>query len=60
MADFTLARARTTLRDRAEASAGRLLYREAARSQGVAQCAKKLGEEAIEAAIAAVAEDASG
>jgi phosphoribosyl-ATP pyrophosphohydrolase len=56
MATFTLYDLEKRVRDRAEASAD-VSYTRKLLDRGVAQCAKKLGEEAVEAAIAAIAED---
>ncbi len=56
MATFTLYDLEQRVRDRAQASAD-VSYTRKLLDRGVAQCAKKLGEEAVEAAIAAIAED---
>jgi phosphoribosyl-ATP pyrophosphohydrolase len=56
MADFTLHDLERRLRERAEESAD-VSYTRKLLDRGVAHCAKKLGEEAFETAIAAVAED---
>jgi phosphoribosyl-ATP pyrophosphohydrolase len=56
MSGFTLHDLEKRVRDRAQASA-EVSYTRKLLDRGVAQCAKKLGEEAVEAAIAAVAED---
>jgi len=56
MATFTLYDLEKRVRDRAQASAD-VSYTRKLLDRGVAQCAKKLGEEAVEAAIAAIAED---
>jgi phosphoribosyl-ATP pyrophosphohydrolase len=56
MAAFTLHDLEKRVRDRAQASAD-VSYTRKLLDRGVAQCAKKLGEEAVEAAIAAVAEN---
>jgi len=53
---FTLQDLEKRVRDRAQASA-EVSYTRKLLDRGVAHCAKKLGEEAVEAAIAAVAED---
>jgi phosphoribosyl-ATP pyrophosphohydrolase len=56
MDDFTLRDLETRVKDRASASAD-VSYTRKLMDRGVAQCAKKLGEEAAETVIAAVAED---
>ena len=56
MADFTLHDLEKRVRARARAP-GDKSYTRKLLDQGVAGCAKKLGEEAIETALAAVAED---
>jgi phosphoribosyl-ATP pyrophosphohydrolase len=56
MSTFTLHDLEKRVRDRAQASAD-VSYTRKLLDRGVAQCAKKLGEEAVEAAIAAIAED---
>ena len=56
MTTFTLHDLEKRVRDRAQASA-EVSYTRKLLDRGVAQCAKKLGEEAVEAAIAAIAED---
>jgi phosphoribosyl-ATP pyrophosphohydrolase len=56
MSTFTLHDLEDRVRDRAQASA-EVSYTRKLLDRGVAQCAKKLGEEAVEAAIAAVGED---
>jgi len=56
MPTFTLHDLEKRVRDRAHESA-EVSYTRKLLDRGVAQCAKKLGEEAVEAAIAAVAED---
>ena len=56
MSTFTLYDLEKRVRDRAQASAD-VSYTRKLLDRGVAQCAKKLGEEAVEAAIAAIAED---
>lgn len=55
MSTFTLYDLEKRVRDRAQASA-EVSYTRKLLDRGVAQCAKKLGEEAVEAAIAAIAE----
>jgi phosphoribosyl-ATP pyrophosphohydrolase len=56
MATFTLHDLEKRVQDRAQASAD-VSYTRKLIDRGVAHCAKKLGEEAVEAAIAAIAED---
>jgi phosphoribosyl-ATP pyrophosphohydrolase len=56
MSTFTLYDLEKRVRDRAQASAD-VSYTRKLLDRGLAQCAKKLGEEAVEAAIAAIAED---
>ena len=56
MSKFTIADLEQRVRERADASA-EISYTRRLLDKGVAQCAKKFGEEAIEAAIAAVSED---
>ena len=56
MTTFTLHDLEKRVQDRAQASA-EVSYTRKLLDRGVAQCAKKLGEEAVEAAIAAIAED---
>jgi len=56
MANFTLHDLETRVRERAQASPESSYTRKLI-DQGVAQCAKKLGEEAIETVLAAVNED---
>jgi phosphoribosyl-ATP pyrophosphohydrolase len=56
MPTFTLHDLEKRVRERAEASPD-VSYTRKLLDRGVAQCAKKLGEEAVEAALAAVAED---
>jgi phosphoribosyl-ATP pyrophosphohydrolase len=58
MAPFTLHDLEARVQARAQASA-ETSYTRALIDKGVAHCAKKLGEEAVEVAIAAVAEDRS-
>ena len=55
MTAFTLEDLEKRVDERAQASA-EVSYTRKLLDRGVAQCAKKLGEEAVEAAIAAVAE----
>jgi phosphoribosyl-ATP pyrophosphohydrolase len=55
MSTFTLYDLEKRVSDRAQASAD-VSYTRKLLDRGVAQCAKKLGEEAVEAAIAAIAE----
>jgi phosphoribosyl-ATP pyrophosphohydrolase len=56
MATFTLHDLEKRVQERAQASAD-VSYTRKLVDRGVAHCAKKLGEEAVEAAIAAIAED---
>jgi phosphoribosyl-ATP pyrophosphohydrolase len=56
MSDFTLSDLEKRVQERAKASAADS-YTRALIDKGVAYCAKKLGEEAFETAIAAVQED---
>jgi phosphoribosyl-ATP pyrophosphohydrolase len=56
MAEFTLRDLERRIQDRATAGAEQSYTRKLL-DQGVAHCAKKLGEEAIETALAAVEED---
>ncbi len=56
MATFTLHDLEKRVEERARASAD-VSYTRKLLDRGLAQCAKKLGEEAVEAAIAALAED---
>jgi phosphoribosyl-ATP pyrophosphohydrolase len=56
MSTFTLHELEKRVRERAQASAD-VSYTRKLLDRGVDHCAKKFGEEAIEAAIAAVAED---
>jgi phosphoribosyl-ATP pyrophosphohydrolase len=58
MSSFTLADLEERVRERAKASAAES-YTRALLDKGVAHCAKKMGEEAFETAIAAVQEDKS-
>ena len=58
MTDFTLSDLERRVAERAQASASES-YTRALIDKGVAHCAKKLGEEAVETAIAAVQEDKS-
>ncbi len=56
MTPFTIHDLEKRVQDRAEASAD-VSYTRKLIDRGVVHCAKKLGEEAVEAAIAAVSED---
>src|ERR1700683_4202856 len=56
MAEFTLHDLEKRVQDRAKASA-EVSYTRKLLDRGVVHCAKKLGEEAVEAALAAVGED---
>src|SRR5499427_9777217 len=56
MSTFTLADLEKRVRERAQASAAES-YTRSLIDKGVAHCAKKLGEEAIETVLAAVEED---
>jgi phosphoribosyl-ATP pyrophosphohydrolase len=56
MSKFTIADLEQRVQARAEASADKSYTRQLL-DKGVAQCAKKFGEEAVEAALAAVGED---
>ena len=56
MSDFTLHDLEKRVAIRAQESAD-VSYTRKLLDRGVAQCAKKLGEEAVEAAIAAISED---
>ncbi len=56
MSGFTLHDLEKRVRERAKASAD-VSYTRALLDKGVAHCAKKLGEEAIETVLAAVGED---
>jgi phosphoribosyl-ATP pyrophosphohydrolase len=56
MSKFTLADLEKRVHERAKASAAES-YTRALLDKGVAHCAKKLGEEAVETAMAAVQED---
>jgi phosphoribosyl-ATP pyrophosphohydrolase len=56
MSSFNLHDLEKRIQDRAQASA-EISYTRKLIDRGVSHCAKKFGEEAIEAAIAAVAED---
>ncbi|MGH6674045.1 MAG: phosphoribosyl-ATP diphosphatase [Xanthobacteraceae bacterium] len=56
MPTFTLHDLEKRVQDRAQASTD-VSYTRKLIDRGVAQCAKKLGEEAVEAVIAAIAED---
>jgi phosphoribosyl-ATP pyrophosphohydrolase len=55
-ANFTLADLAAIVKERAAASAD-ISYTRKLLDRGIAHCAKKLGEEAVETALAAVAED---
>ena len=56
MSTFTVHDLEKRLQQRAQASA-EVSYTRKLLDRGIAHCAKKLGEEAVEAAIAAIAED---
>ena len=56
MSQFTLAELEARVRERARASAEKSYTRQLL-DKGVAHCAKKFGEEAIETTLAAVSED---
>ena len=56
MSEFTLNDLALRVKERAQASA-EVSYTRKLLDRGVAQCAKKLGEEAVELALAAVGED---
>jgi phosphoribosyl-ATP pyrophosphohydrolase len=56
MSNFTVENLAENVRQRADASPD-VSYTRKLLDRGVAHCAKKLGEEAVEAAIAAVGED---
>ena len=56
MTQFTLADLEARIKERAKAG-GESSYTRQLLDRGVAQCAKKFGEEAVEAALAAVGED---
>jgi phosphoribosyl-ATP pyrophosphohydrolase len=58
MAPLTVHELEKRVRDRAQAEPG-ASYTRTLLDKGVAHCAKKLGEEAVEVAIAAIAEDRS-
>jgi phosphoribosyl-ATP pyrophosphohydrolase len=58
MAEFTLHDLEKRVQDRAQESAD-VSYTRKLLDRGMIHCAKKLGEEAVEAAIAAVGEDKS-
>jgi phosphoribosyl-ATP pyrophosphohydrolase len=58
MSAFTLHDLEKRVQDRAQASA-EVSYTRKLIDRGIAQCAKKLGEEGVEAAVAALAEDNS-
>jgi phosphoribosyl-ATP pyrophosphohydrolase len=59
MPNFTIRDLEKRVRDRARESA-EISYTRKLLDRGVDQCAKKLGEEAVEAAIAAVSDDRQG
>jgi phosphoribosyl-ATP pyrophosphohydrolase len=59
MANFTIRDLEKRVRDRAGESA-EVSYTRKLLDRGVDQCAKKFGEEAVEAAIAAVSDDREG
>jgi|SRR5579883_828620 phosphoribosyl-ATP pyrophosphohydrolase len=56
MASFTIHDLEQRVHERAQASAD-VSYTRKLLDRGIAQCAKKFGEEAVETALAAVAED---
>jgi phosphoribosyl-ATP pyrophosphohydrolase len=56
MSDFTLRDLERRVRERAQASA-EVSYTRRLLDRGISQCAKKLGEEAVETVLAAVGED---
>jgi phosphoribosyl-ATP pyrophosphohydrolase len=56
MADFTLHDLAARVKERAQASPD-VSYTRKLLDRGIAHCAKKLGEEAVETTIAAIAED---
>jgi phosphoribosyl-ATP pyrophosphohydrolase len=56
MSTFTIADLEKRIQERASASANKSYTRQLL-DKGVAQCAKKFGEEAVEAVISAVGED---
>lgn len=56
MSEFTLRDLEKRVQERAGASA-EVSYTRKLMDRGIAHCAKKLGEEAVEAAIAAISED---
>ena len=56
MSKFTIADLEQRVKDRAKASAD-VSYTRKLLDKGIAHCAKKFGEEAVETALAAVAED---
>ena len=58
MTDFTLHDLEKRVQERAQASA-EVSYTRKLLDRGVAQCAKKLGEEAVETVLAAVGEDSA-
>jgi phosphoribosyl-ATP pyrophosphohydrolase len=57
MSDFTLDDLAAIIAERRRASDGATSYTASLIGEGVARCAKKFGEEAIEAALAAINED---
>ena len=57
MSDFTLADLGRIIDERAQAADAETSYTAKLLARGVAQCAKKFGEEAVEAALAAVGGD---
>jgi phosphoribosyl-ATP pyrophosphohydrolase len=60
MSDFTLTDLADIIAERARAGDAATSYTAKLLRDGVARCAKKFGEEAVEAAIAAVAGDKAG
>jgi phosphoribosyl-ATP pyrophosphohydrolase len=60
MSDFTLAELAAMIAERAKSGDPKVSYTAQLLADGVERCAKKLGEEAVEAAIAAVAGDKAG
>ena len=58
MSNYTLHDLEKRVQERAQASAD-VSYTRKLIDRGIAHCAKKLGEEAVEASIAAIAEDKS-
>ena len=57
MSKFTLADLEQRVSDRANAASAEQSYTRQLLDKGVAQCAKKFGEEAVEAVLAVVSED---